>query len=213
MVALIAGSSGLVGNYLLKKLIESDQYTEIISLVRRPGNISNPKVRELVIDFDNLSEYASSIGNIDVAFCCLGTTMKQAGSKSQFYKVDFEYVYELGKLAKSLNAQTFVLNSALGADKNSLFFYNRVKGQIEDVLWGLNFPNLVFVRPSLLLGQRKEVRLGEKIGEYFFKWFRIFFVGFLRKYKAIPADTVAKSMLIASFKKGKHIIESNYIDL
>jgi len=212
MVALIAGSTGLVGGFLLKQLVDSNQYTEIVSLVRKPGNKPNHKVKELVINFDQLSDIEGLKDHIDVVFCCLGTTMKQAGSKSEFFKVDYEYVLELGKLAKIKNAHTFVLNSALGADKNSVFYYNRVKGQIEAALGELNFPNLIIVRPSLLLGKRIKERLGEKIGAFLFKFFSFIFIGSLKKYKAVSAENVAKSMFKASLKKGNLIIESDFID-
>jgi uncharacterized protein YbjT (DUF2867 family) len=211
MIALIAGSTGLVGSFLLKQLSESEQYTEIISLVRKSTNIQITKVTERVVDFDRLVEIKNLPDKVDTVFCCLGTTMKQAGSKSEFYKVDYEYVLNLAELAQKHQADTFVLNSALGADKNSAFFYNRVKGKIEEALHNLNFPNLIIVRPSLLLGKRNDERFGEKLGGLFFKCFGILFFGPLKKYKAVRGEAVAARMLKSSFKNGKHVIESDRI--
>ena len=127
--ALIAGATGLVGSYLLRMLLQSDRYSKVIAVVRKPIEIKDTKLEQKVIDFDKLAVTPGLTA--DDIFCCLGTTMKKAGSKEKFYKVDYTYVVELAKVTSRQFASQFLVVSAMGTDKNSRFFYNRVKGEME----------------------------------------------------------------------------------
>ena len=122
--ALIVGASGLVGGLVLEKLLNDDSYSQIISLTRKASLKSNPKLKEILVDFNKLDDYAAEI-KADVIFCCLGTTIKVAGSKEAFKKVDFEYPLKVAQLAKQNGSSTYLLITALGASKNSMIFYNQ----------------------------------------------------------------------------------------
>ncbi|MFN6943995.1 MAG: NAD-dependent epimerase/dehydratase family protein [Cytophagaceae bacterium] len=204
-VALIAGSTGLVGTELLNVLDESNQFSKIYALTRRKNSIrETEKIKALLADPINSMDWPS---DVDEVFCCLGTTMKKAGSKEAFRKVDFELVVELAKKAKNNGVNSFHVISSMGADKNSFFFYNKVKGEMQEALEKLNFGRLFIYQPSLLLGDRKETRIGEKIGEFIMKAFSSLLLGSLKKYKAIEARTVAKAMeKIANSKESRAVI-------
>lgn len=210
--ALVAGSTGLVGNHLVKLLVQSGKFAEIKVLVRTGSNYINSEVFVVEVDFDHLAKYKDQLQS-DVFFCCLGTTIKKAGSKDNFYKVDFTYPHELAKIAIELGASQFNIITALGASSKSTFFYNRVKGDIEDALTKLEFQNLNIFRPSLLLGKRNENRLGEQIGSIISRTLNPVLIGRLRKYRGIQAEVVARAMLSVSLKKltGVQIFESDTI--
>lgn len=195
--ALVIGSTGLIGTELCQQLLTSEQYSQVIIINRRPSGLSDKKLTERVIDFSDLED-VGGLPKIDHAFCCLGTTMKKAGSKEAFYRVDFDYVYSFGKLAKSLGCHTFVLVSAMGADAHSSVFYNRVKGEAEEAIGKLGFKSSHFVRPSLLLGDRDENRLGESLGKLFAQTFKILIP---KNYQAVEAKDVASFMKQAALKK------------
>lgn len=144
-------------------------------------------------------------------FCCLGTTIKVAGSKEAFYKVDYTYVIESARIAKSMGVAGFSVVTAMGSNSKSRIFYNRVKGEVEASLQSLGFPSLQIFRPSLLIGERKEFRRGEKIGAAISSAFSFAFIKGLKKYKPVQGSLVAKSMLAyaKSQKTGLEIIESD----
>ena len=148
---------------------------------------------------------------VDRVFCCLGTTIKVAGSKEAFYKVDYTYVVESARIAKSMGVAGFSVVTAMGSNSKSRIFYNRVKGEVESSLESLGFSSLQIFRPSLLLGERKDFRRGEKIGGVISRAFSFAFVKSLKKYKPIQGILVAKSMLAhaKSPKIGLEIIESD----
>ncbi|MBS2212012.1 NAD-dependent epimerase/dehydratase family protein [Carboxylicivirga mesophila] len=200
--ALIAGASGLVGQSLLLQLLHSDQYSKIIALVRRPSLGNHPKLKEEVINFEDLGSYESP-HNVDDVFCCLGTTIKTAGSQEAFRKVDFTYVIELAKWAENKHCQQFAAISSVGASTNTSNFYLRTKGEMEAAISTLNIPAIHIFRPSLLLGQRDEFRFGEKVSEIMMRLFNPMMKGRLRKYKAIEASDVAMAM----YNKTQHSID------
>jgi uncharacterized protein YbjT (DUF2867 family) len=210
--ALIAGATGLVGSELLKLLIESKEYAAIHALTRKPLNAGSPKVIEHIIDFDRLDELKLNTP-IDHVFCTLGTTIKKAGTKENFRNVDFEYVVSFGKKAKEINVQKFLVVSSLGAKAKSVIFYNRVKGEMEMALKYLSLPHLFIFRPSLLTGERKEHRTGEKSAIAVFKVLSPVFAGPLKKYKGVKASKVANAMMQAALKDEEpfKIIESDEI--
>ena len=189
--ALIAGASGLIGSALINKLISSDQYQLIYSITRNHSKIINPKLREIVTDFDHLSELKLDEPINDV-FCTLGTTIKKAGSRKNFKKVDFQYILDLANLAKQAGASKFLVVSSMGANPKSAVFYNQVKGQTEEALKIIGFDQLVILRPSLLLGKRLEFRFAEKLSSIFMKAFNFIIPD---NYKAIPGEKVADYML------------------
>ncbi|MDQ1087384.1 MULTISPECIES: oxidoreductase [unclassified Siphonobacter] len=209
--ALLIGASGLVGNYLVFKLLQSDRYEKVITLVRRPMHLKHPKLDERVVDFDQLS--SEDVAGADDVFCCLGTTIKQAGSKEAFRKVDLIYPVKIGKLALEAGAKQYLLVSSIGANAQSSIFYSKTKGEVEAQIAALGYPNYTIFRPSMLLGKRKQFRLGEELGKVVDLVLSpiTLLVPPLRKYKGIQASKVASAMLdIASQEvPGQHIIESN----
>jgi uncharacterized protein YbjT (DUF2867 family) len=205
--ALVVGATGLVGNLLTNKLLEDKNYSTIKVLVRKPIAINHPKLEQIIADFDNLD--AAKIVADDI-FCCLGTTMAKAGSKQAFYKVDFTYPYEVAKIALKNGAKQYAIVTAMGADQKSLFYYNRVKGDIETALTELKYPNLMIFRPSMILGERQEHRGGESFGKVVMGLFDFMTP---KKYKGIEADKIANCMIQKSQANlsGKHIFESDIL--
>ena len=203
MKALLVGASGLVGSETLKLLSNDESITKVVSLGRSKEG-EEGKVQHLKIDFDNLAHTPLN-GDFDLAFCCLGTIIKTAGSQQNFKKVDLDYVLAFADLAKAKNVKTFAVVSAMGANKNSSFFYNRVKGEMEDKIEEKAFYGTVIMRPSLLLGKRKEFRFGEKIGELLLTLFWPIMIGSWRSYTAIKATNVTYTMVSSSKKQPKGI--------
>ena len=210
--ALIIGSTGLVGSHLLNLLLDSNDYLKVITFVKRDQGIKHQKLTQHIIDFDKPETYKELVVGDDF-FCTIGTTIKKAGNKEAFRKVDFEYPRQFATFALQNKVKQFLIVSSLGADANSGNFYLKTKGEIQDFLKECNFESVSILQPSLLLGNRTEFRLGEKIGAFFMKTLSFLFLGNLKKYKAIEGKTVAKALLITAQKnyKGFHIIESDSI--
>ena len=204
--ALIAGATGLIGNELVQKMLQSEQYGWIYLISRKPCGIVNEKIHEIVIDFEQI-EQTYLENKVDEAFCTLGTTMKQAGSREKFRKVDLEYVLSFAKLAKNAGTSKFLVISSMGANPKSSVFYNRIKGLAEEGLKNLGFKHLVILRPSLLLGKRPEPRLGERMGAIFMKAFNFLIPD---NHKAIEASRVADKMLemAGNASEGVTVVES-----
>jgi uncharacterized protein YbjT (DUF2867 family) len=194
--ALILGATGLVGSHLLDLLIKDPEYKQVLVVARKQVTNSSPKVVQLILNFDNLAEYKEKIKADDV-FCCLGTTMKKAGTKEKFYQVDYTYIFNIARIVSENQADSFNLVTAMGADKNSAFFYNKVKGEIEEAVSTLRFKQINIFRPSMILGNRKESRPLEKAGQIVASLLSFVFVGPLKKYKAIDSQVIAKGMLKA----------------
>ncbi|ALD21645.1 NAD-dependent epimerase/dehydratase family protein [Hymenobacter sp. DG25A] len=199
--ALIAGASGLVGQHLLPLLLASDRYAKVISIGRRTLPLVHPKLEQRIVDFNQLEDQRLALIADDV-YCCLGTTMKQAGSKEAFYKVDYLYVVKLAALAAGNFAAQFMVVSAMGADAGSAIYYNHVKGEMEAAVRQTPFRAIHIFRPSLLLGQRQEKRLGEQIGAVLMRLVSPLMVGPLRKYRPVSAEAVAQAMLGAAGQDG-----------
>ncbi len=158
----------MVGREILRLLVADEQFSEIRTLLRRPlpPNLTSPRICECVCDFNKLENHSDWF-EVDQVFCALGTTIKQAGSQEAFRRVDFEYPLTIARLARERGAKHFLLVSATGANPNSKVFYNRVKGDLEMALMNLGYPSFTIARPSLLLGDREEFRLGEVIAKKF----------------------------------------------
>jgi len=211
--ALIAGSTGLIGGYCLQALCDNPTYSEVIALVRKPILKTHRKLKVITSNFDNLQNDLSNIQADDI-YCCLGTTIKKAGSQEAFRKIDHTLVITVAGLMRKQGAEQFLVISAMGADRNSKVFYNRTKGEMEAALKEIGFPCLRIIRPSLLLGKREEFRLGEKIGVILTPVLKPFLIGSLKKYAPVEAESVAHFMVKIAGEEPKspvHIYESNLI--
>ena len=195
--ALLAGATGLIGGYVLRRLLAHPSYARVEILVRRELPIRDPKLTQHIVEFARLSDGAPGVAPDDI-FCCLGTTIRKAGSEEAFRRVDYDYPLALARLAKAAGAGKFLMVSALGADPKSAVFYNRVKGEVEQAITAIGLPAACFFRPSLLTGPRAEHRPGEKIGIALGKLIAPLLIGGLRKYRPIHADTVAAAMVYAA---------------
>lgn len=193
--ALIAGATGLVGGHLLDLLLENDSYTTVKVLSRRSLGGDDGKLKEIIIkDFDKMETNAKEL-KADDYFCCLGTTMKKAGSKEAFRKVDFQYPATLAAIARENNANSFHLISAMGADSSSMIFYNKVKGEAENAIQSMKLKKAYIYRPSFIAGERADKRAAEKAALWFADKFDFIFSGPLKKYAAVHAKTIANAML------------------
>ncbi len=210
--ALIIGSTGLIGSELLHLLLESPSYTKVIAFVKRDTGIIHPKLKQHIIDFDQPQTYKELVVGDDL-FCTIGTTIKKAGSENAFRKVDLEYPRQFATFALQNKVKHFLIVTSLGADTNSGNFYLKTKGEIQDFLKDCSFESVAVLQPSLLLGNRNEFRLGEKVGAFFMKVFSFLFSGNLKKYKPIAGKTVAKALYVLAQKnnKGFKIYESDAI--
>ncbi|GAB4031612.1 oxidoreductase [Spirosoma jeollabukense] len=205
--ALVLGASGLIGNLLTHRLVDSPIYSNVKVLVRKSLSWQHPRLQEVQFDFDHPN---GLLTQADDVFCCLGTTIKKAGSKENFRKVDYQYPMEIGQLGLTNGAQQFAIVTAMGANPASSIFYNRVKGDVERDLAALNYPTLLIFRPSLLFGDRSENRFTERIAS---GAMRLFSPLIPAKYKGIDADKVANAMLLTMQQEltGKHIFESDVL--
>jgi uncharacterized protein YbjT (DUF2867 family) len=192
--ALVIGSSGLIGSHLVIQLLSNPNFEKVIVFNRRPCLLLHPKIEEHIIDFNNLKAIEPYVKG-DVMFCTMGTTIKKAGSKEAFRLVDVVYPEQFAEMALHNQVKQFLIISSLGADLHSNNFYLKTKGEIETFLQNSAFKSVSILRPSLLLGDRKEFRLGEKIASYVLPVLSLFLIGPFKKYRAIEAKTVAKAML------------------
>ena len=209
--ALLFGSSGLIGGHLLNQLIQNINYTKIKIFVRSELEINNPKVEIIKIDFNNLENHIEDIKGDD-CFFCIGTTKQNSPDKNEYQRVELEVPKQIAQIAKSNLVNSFIFVSALYANPKSSGNYVRFKGMVEEELKRLNFPKLALMRPSFLMGDRKEKRVGEKIGIFVFKLLSPLLLGPLKKMRPIHSETVAKAMIIvANENLDKNIFESNEI--
>jgi uncharacterized protein YbjT (DUF2867 family) len=199
--ALIAGASGLVGSYCLRLLLQSSRYAKVIAIGRNALPMQHPKLEQLVVDFNRLDNYRHSLIADDI-YCCLGTTIKQAGSKENFYQVDFTFVRKLAVITAANFASQFLVVTALGANPASPIFYNRVKGQLEEAIKPLPFLAVHIFQPSLLLGPRNQKRMGEQTAQLLLPRLSFLLWGPLKKYRPVHAEMVARAMLHAAMQDG-----------
>ena len=208
MKLLIVGATGLVGRHVLEKALSNPEIESIVAPGRR-ALPAHPKLISPVVDFDHLPE-REDWWKADAVICTLGTTIKMAGSQAAFRRVDHDYVIEAARIARQHGIPTFVLTSAIGADVDSRFFYNRVKGEVEKDLAGFGFTSLTFVRPGLIGGKRDQARPLETV------------LGMAKaildpvlpkRLKTNPADKIADKLLEATIfpKPGHHVVPSEEI--
>jgi uncharacterized protein YbjT (DUF2867 family) len=210
--AIVFGATGLVGKALVEELCNSDQYFMIKVFARHnTGFAGAEKIREFVIDFNNLKEYSELITGDDL-YICLGTTIKKAGSVKRMEEIDRDLPVNIATIAFENSVGKLAVISSLGANAGSSNYYLRIKGEMERGLMKLKFRTLIILRPSMLLGERNERRTGEAIGKIVMKILGVFFFGRLLKYKGIAAKNVARTMIKAiNGKSGTEILESDEI--
>lgn len=197
---VIAGATGLTGEHLLDRLLSEPTVARVLAPTRRPL-ASHPHLENPVGELDQL--LPTLTGPVDTAFCCLGSTLKQAGSQEAFRAVDHDLVLAFARRARELGARHLVVISALGANAQSSVFYNRVKGETEEALKAMGWPQLTIARPSLLLGARREFRLGERLAAPLLRWLP-------GKYRGIDACALARALwrLALEEQNGVRVIES-----
>lgn len=194
MKVVVAGATGLIGSFLISSLQKDSTFEAVTALTRRDKKAEG-KITWEVVNFDSSQDLEKVTQGADVVFCCLGTTMKNAGSKEAFYKVDYQYVVDLAKASIKNDVRQFSVISAMGADANSKIFYNQVKGEMEEAIRGLGFHELIIFHPSLLLGPREETRIGEQIGTAIGKLLSPLMVGPVKKYHPIHVSKIAEAMI------------------
>ncbi|MFF2909454.1 NAD(P)H-binding protein [Paenibacillus sp. NPDC057934] len=212
-IAMVLGATGLVGKAVTQELLRRGAWDEIRVLVRRPIGIKHPLLKQTIVDWEQLSRYREQFRGVQVMFCCLGTTIKTAGSQSSFERVDLGYPLEAAAIAKEEGVRQLLAVSSIGADVKSRNFYSRTKGRAEEGLIATGFHGLHLFRPSLLLGQRKEFRLGERVAARLMTALDFAMVGKAAKYRAIHGETVARAMVNISLAgtAGVHIYPNDVI--
>jgi len=206
--ALLAGATGLIGSHVLKLLLAEDEWSRVVTVGRRPMPELHKKLEQRVLDLGEL-ETVSDLPHVDDVFCCLGTTIKQAGSQPAFRRVDHAFILGVAHAGLHAGAKQFLLVSAIGADPGSRVFYSRVKGETESAIRRLAFQSVQIFRPSLLLGERTEFRLGERIAMVVAPPLSLLLLGRLRRYRPIRAETVARAMvnLAREAPRGPNVFE------
>ena len=207
-IALVIGGTGLVGKQLTNLLINDKRYSKVVLLVRKPLGIIHEKLEQIQFDYDNPDE---TLIKGDDFFCCLGTTKAKAGSKEAFYKIDHDYVLNTATTAFKNGIKRAAIVSSIGANKNSSVFYQKTKGEVEEGASKIGFEACYILRPSVLVGNRTELRLGESLGIFFLN---IFSFAMPKKYKPVAGNKVAQAMInaINSGKTGVQVIESDVIN-
>jgi uncharacterized protein YbjT (DUF2867 family) len=203
--ALIAGATGLTGHDLVKLLLKSEYYNSLHIIGRRPYELEHPKIRSYVVDFENFHDFKTE-GIIHDVYICLGTTIKKAGSKQAFRKVDLEYVRNIGEWAVSHKVEKIAVISSMGANASSANFYLRTKGEMELCLTDMNFSHIIILRPSLLLGKRHEFRFAEHLSSLLMKPFMGLMRGRLIKYKPVETRIVAEAMFKSTVQADERFI-------
>lgn len=211
--ALVAGGTGLVGRRLVGLLLEAGDYDRIHVLGRSPLGIADGRLVEHAVEFEDLGATAGEVGEVDDAFCALGTTIRTAGSKAAFRRVDHDFVLAAAEFARQRGARCFLTVSSLGADPDSGNFYLRVKGETERDLQAVGFPRLVIFRPSLLTGERNEFRAGERASQLVLGLVAPLLLGPLGRIRPVSDTQVAEAMrqLALANGRGVQIVESEEI--
>ncbi len=198
-IATIVGATGLIGNYLLLQLIQDEGFDIIRLLVRRPFKNENSKVEVKLIDFNDHESFKLGIDGSNVVFCAVGTTQKKAkGDKEAYRKIDHDIPVNAARFCKETGCDKFLFVSSVGADVKSQNFYLQLKGEVEDEIKKMQLETVSVFRPSILLGDRKESRPGERIGQIAMQTFSFILINNLRRYKPIHAKDVAAAMIFAA---------------
>ena len=211
---VILGATGLIGKALTKQLLECDRISQVLTIGRRAPELTHPKLKNIILDMERIDEKGEVLEGAHAVFCCLGTTMRQAGSKQSFRKVDFDIPLLAAKAAKVRGVKHFLVVSAQGASTKSSFFYSRVKGEMEDVLRQIPFHRLTIARPGLLLGRKAGDRPMEDMAGWLMRGLKPLWRGPLEKYSAVDAKSVAQALALSFFGEsvdvqGLELIELN----
>jgi uncharacterized protein YbjT (DUF2867 family) len=213
MTATIIGATGLIGGYLLEELLKDDYYRTVRILIRRPLELTHPKLEKKLVDFSDAENFRLALEGSDVVFCAIGTTQKKVkGDKEAYRKIDYDITVDAARFCKLNGCETFVFVSSIGANSKSNNFYLKLKSEVEDAVKAVGLNSTHIMRPSALLGDRKEFRLGEKIGSPVMNALSFLLPS---KYKPIHGRDVAKGMVVVAKKneKGFFIQEYNGIKL
>ena len=209
--AIILGATGLTGSLVLDLLLNDDRYDSVKLFSRKPCGQSHPKLKEFIVDVLDLETVKSDF-TADEVYCCIGTTKKKTPEESLYTKIDFGIPAEAAKLCKENGIQIMAVVSAIGADPKSKIFYNRTKGMMEQAVIDSGVECTYILRPSIIYGNRQEKRFGEKIGIVAFKILGPLFLGPLKKYRAVSAESIANRMVeLANSNEASRIVESNEI--
>ncbi|WP_085535772.1 NAD(P)H-binding protein [Massilibacteroides vaginae] len=209
MEAIIIGGSGATGAELLQLLLKDQAVNKVIALVRKPLRYTHEKLEQAVVDFNNYSSWAHLVKG-DVAFSCMGTTLKVAGSKEAQYQVDYHYQLAFARAAKENHVPTFLLISSSSANPRAMFFYARMKGELEQAVESMGFKSFIIFRPGPLIRPETD-RKGEKIAEHVIRFFNS--IGLFRGFRPLPVKELAYLMLhyASNPPSGQHVLESDKI--
>jgi uncharacterized protein YbjT (DUF2867 family) len=191
---LLLGSTGLVGSYVLDDLIDLDRVSKVYAPTRRSLPVTHSKLENPIINFDELKN-SDSFFQVDVCICCLGTTIKKAGSQEAFKKIDHDLVISTARNVHENGCENFFVISSVGADSKSSNFYLKTKGEMEENLRKIGFKNLQIINPSLIIGKRNESRPLESLGQAFMPMVSPIFIGPFRKYRPVKAEVLAKQLV------------------
>ena len=198
MTATLIGATGLIGNYLLEELLGDNYYDTVRILIRRPIELTHPKLEKKLVDFNDSDSLLVALSNSDVVFCAIGTTQKKVkGDNAAYRKVDYDITVNAARFCKMTGCGKFILVSSVGANSKSNNFYLKLKGEVEDAVKDVGLKSVYIMRPSVLLGDRKEFRLGEKISKRLMSTFSFIIPS---KYKPVHGRDVAKAMVAAAKK-------------
>ena len=210
--AIILGATGLTGGLLLDRLLDDERYDLIKVFSRRATGLKHKKIKEYFGDIIDLESFEKEF-HADEVFCCIGTTASKTSDKEIYRSIDFGIPVKAAKLCKKNGVPTFLVLSSIGANPKSKVFYNRTKGEMEEKVLKQEVKNTYILRPSMILGNRNEKRLGENIGKFLMQSSQFLLIGKLKKYKAIEADKIAKTMIyLANIKPSGQIFESDQIE-
>jgi uncharacterized protein YbjT (DUF2867 family) len=211
MIATIVGATGLIGGHLLDELLNDPYFDTVRILIRRPIDITHPKLEKKIVDFNDSDSLLVALSNSDVVFCSIGTTQKKVkGDKETYRKIDFDIPLKLARFSKMVGCEKFILVSSAGANSKGRNFYIKLKGEVEDAVKTIGLKSLHIMKPSFLLGERKEFRIGEVIGK---PLMQIFSFAIPAKYKAIQAKNVAKAMAAIAKAKNEGVFIYEYNEI
>ncbi|PSL42620.1 uncharacterized protein YbjT (DUF2867 family) [Chitinophaga niastensis] len=210
--AIVIGATGLTGTHLVSALLQDPAFGKVKVLIRKPWAHSRAGLESIIVDFEDEENLAAALHG-DVLFCCIGTTIKKAGSQEKFSAVDYGIPVRCARIAQAQGVRAFLMISSIGANPHSRNFYLRTKGETEEAIFKTGFPGTYIFRPSFLIGDRNEFRLGEWIGKYLIQLFYFLLQGRWKKYRGIKAATVANAMVRTARQEdiGIHIFESDAI--
>jgi uncharacterized protein YbjT (DUF2867 family) len=209
--AILIGATGLTGRLLLTRLVADDSYASIKLFSRRASGNKSSKILEFIGDVLHLESFKSDF-TADEVFCCIGTTSAKTKDRTVYKAIDFGIPFIASKLAKENNIPTFLVISSMGANPKSNIFYSKTKGEMEQAVLNQKIPNTYILRPSLIMGERDQRRIGENIGAVLLKLTSVFLIGRLKKYRAIEADCIASAMIsLAKLMPDKQIVNSDII--